>query len=109
MATKIRNVDAAEDLTSGSLRATLPGPVLPRNSRHSLTMIRPHHCPVCDAEFEPTAEIPKSLFPFCSDRCRSIDLLRWFDGRYKVVEDIDPQAAQILQHDPNIKVQDEPD
>ena len=26
--------------------------------------------------------------PFCSDRCRQIDLLRWCDGRYAIVETV---------------------
>ncbi|MEO2035222.1 MAG: DNA gyrase inhibitor YacG [Planctomycetaceae bacterium] len=70
-------------------------------------MIRPHRCPVCEREFPPNGEAAESLFPFCSSRCRSIDLYRWFDGRYKVVEDIDPQMAELLQHDPNMDVQDD--
>jgi endogenous inhibitor of DNA gyrase (YacG/DUF329 family) len=70
-------------------------------------MILSHQCPVCEREFEPNAENSESLFPFCSDRCRSIDLFRWFNGRYKVVEDIDPQTAALLQYDPNITVQDD--
>lgn len=70
-------------------------------------MIRPLRCPVCEREIPPNGEVAESLFPFCSDRCRSIDLYRWFDGRYKVVEDIDPHVAEILQHDPNIEVQDD--
>ena len=24
------------------------------------------------------------FFPFCSDRCRLLDLGKWFDGRYRV-------------------------
>jgi len=72
-------------------------------------MIRPHRCPVCESEFEPNKKKPESLFPFCSKRCRSIDLFRWFDDRYKVVEDLDPQTAEMLQYDPNITVQDDSD
>ncbi len=40
-------------------------------------------CPVCDAEVDldttPTV-------PFCSDRCRLIDLGRWLDEAYAVPE-----------------------
>lgn len=67
-------------------------------------MIRPHRCPVCDREFTPGDDAAESLFPFCSDRCRKVDLVRWWDGRYKIVEDIDPQMAELLQHDPGITV-----
>ena len=33
----------------------------------------------------------KSSYPFCSQRCSSIDLGRWFDGKYSIpsVEDLD--------------------
>ena len=72
-------------------------------------MIRPHQCPVCDQEFEPAGEQSSSLFPFCSDRCRSIDLLRWSDGRYRIVEDVDPEMAELMRHDPNITVEEESD
>lgn len=70
-------------------------------------MIRPHRCPVCEREFEPDGADAEALFPFCSDRCRKVDLFRWWDGRYKIVEDIDPQMAELLQHDPNISVDHE--
>ncbi|MCP4788403.1 MAG: DNA gyrase inhibitor YacG [Fuerstiella sp.] len=59
-------------------------------------MIRPHHCPVCEKAFPAAAAPDKSSFPFCSERCRKVDLLRWCDGRYAIVEEIDPQVAQFL-------------
>lgn len=39
-------------------------------------------CPICGQPFttESLAEWPS--FPFCSPRCRLIDLGRWADGRY---------------------------
>ena len=41
-------------------------------------------CPICGRSFEiaSIAELPS--FPFCSDRCRLIDLGRWIDGSYKI-------------------------
>lgn len=43
-------------------------------------------CPICR---KPSAErradeSGKSLYPFCSERCRLIDLGRWLDGVYQV-------------------------
>ncbi len=54
-------------------------------------MIRPQTCPVCNGELPPDAGSNSGLFPFCSKRCRQIDLLRWCDGRYAIVEPLDPQ------------------
>jgi uncharacterized protein len=41
-------------------------------------------CPICRRPFEvPTlADLP--TFPFCSERCRLIDLGRWIDGDYAI-------------------------
>jgi endogenous inhibitor of DNA gyrase (YacG/DUF329 family) len=36
-------------------------------------------CPICRKAFEPTAS--KSL-PFCSERCREVDLGRWLGENY---------------------------
>jgi len=38
-------------------------------------------CPSCGA-----AAVPRTdrAFPFCSERCRLIDLGRWLDGAYRV-------------------------
>ena len=45
-------------------------------------------CPICK---KPVEEPPKgvqagvrSAFPFCSERCKLIDLGRWLDGKYQV-------------------------
>jgi uncharacterized protein len=35
-------------------------------------------CPICEKLFAPEKS---AAMPFCSERCRSIDLGRWFDER----------------------------
>jgi uncharacterized protein len=43
-------------------------------------------CPTCKKHVrEPgaTEDLPK-FFPFCSDRCKLIDLGRWIDGKYQI-------------------------
>jgi len=43
-------------------------------------------CPTCKKPIEEPAageELPKH-FPFCSDRCKLVDLGRWLDGKYQV-------------------------
>jgi endogenous inhibitor of DNA gyrase (YacG/DUF329 family) len=38
-------------------------------------------CPICGRPLEgPITEWPR--FPFCSDKCKLIDLGRWLDGSY---------------------------
>ena len=36
-------------------------------------------CPVCGDSFEPDLSV---TMPFCSERCRQVDLGRWFDENY---------------------------
>jgi endogenous inhibitor of DNA gyrase (YacG/DUF329 family) len=39
-----------------------------------------HICPICR---RPVARDAKS-FPFCSERCKLVDLGRWLDGQYRI-------------------------
>ena len=41
-------------------------------------------CPICSKRFEIAIIDDLPSFPFCSARCRLIDLGRWIDGDYKV-------------------------
>lgn len=59
-------------------------------------MIRPQTCPVCGKELAIDASSSSSLFPFCSQRCRQVDLLRWNEGLYAIVEPLD---ARHLDHE----------
>lgn len=42
----------------------------------------PSCCPVCKKPAPPPAA--GGPFPFCSDRCRLLDLGKWLDGDYRV-------------------------
>lgn len=70
-------------------------------------MIKPHQCPICDKIFQVNDPQAQAQFPFCSSRCRQVDLLRWTEGRYAIVEDLDPLVAEFLKEDPDITVQGE--
>lgn len=58
-------------------------------------------CPICDTPVSPpdrSSPPAKSFFPFCSDRCRMVDLGRWLTGQYSIpgesaIED-EPEAAE---------------
>jgi uncharacterized protein len=39
-------------------------------------------CPVCGVPVGPLSE--NRVFPFCSARCRTIDLGHWLDERYRI-------------------------
>lgn len=46
-------------------------------------------CPICKKQFEP-GDSP--AVPFCSERCRTIDLGRWLDESYPMPVLRDPDA-----------------
>ena len=39
-------------------------------------------CPTCRSEARPRAQ--NAAFPFCSPRCKAIDLGKWFTEEYRV-------------------------
>lgn len=39
-------------------------------------------CPICDNEAPPRSE--NKAFPFCSKRCKAVDLGKWLGGQYAV-------------------------
>ena len=61
-------------------------------------------CPICKKPVD-EAEIgkPTSTFPFCSERCKLIDLGRWLDGKYQIPavegtsDDDDPHPPQAAR------------
>jgi uncharacterized protein len=46
-----------------------------------------YKCPICKKEFDALARHPEKnkYFPFCSERCKLIDLGAWLDAEYKVI------------------------
>jgi uncharacterized protein len=55
--------------------------------------LRTLHCPTCGMLVQPKGED----FPFCSDRCRKIDLGKWVMGAYKITSPvIDPEVLENL-------------
>jgi endogenous inhibitor of DNA gyrase (YacG/DUF329 family) len=45
-------------------------------------MTPPRRCPACRRPAPPRPG--NRAFPFCSDRCRLLDLGRWLDGAYRI-------------------------
>lgn len=48
-------------------------------------------CPTCEKEFAPPAS---EALPFCSERCRLIDLGRWLDEEQGLPSVPDPEADE---------------
>jgi endogenous inhibitor of DNA gyrase (YacG/DUF329 family) len=48
-------------------------------------VMKPVNCPTCKKAVEPDAK----SFPFCSERCRLVDLGNWLDGRYRIASQND--------------------
>ena len=44
-------------------------------------------CPICDRKMQGQGPAEWPQFPFCSDRCRLIDLGRWLGEDYRVHAD----------------------
>jgi endogenous inhibitor of DNA gyrase (YacG/DUF329 family) len=50
-------------------------------------------CPQCKKSFDETPQAdgrPSKFFPFCSSRCRQVDLGHWFSEDYKVTRPVSP-------------------
>ena len=62
--------------------------------RGEAEMVQKTVCPVCSKQLA-DASVQNPLFPFCSDRCRKIDLARWCDGRYAIVEELSSDQLQL--------------
>ena len=49
-------------------------------------------CAICKKQLQVEELGANSFRPFCSYRCRKVDFHRWWDGKYAIVEDVDPDA-----------------
>jgi endogenous inhibitor of DNA gyrase (YacG/DUF329 family) len=49
-------------------------------------------CPICHRPVpEPPSDGPRGVYPFCSDRCKLIDLGRWLGGAYQIPAEVTPE------------------
>ena len=53
-------------------------------------------CPNCNAEFDPRAT---EAMPFCSHRCREIDLGHWLEESYSLPHVPDPEDDETPPED----------
>jgi len=52
-------------------------------------------CPICKKPVTTNA----AEFPFCSERCRTIDLGKWASGKYVVSSPVQDISDEINEHD----------
>jgi len=65
---------------------------MPTKKKQSSKLLR---CPTCGSLVRTGDED----FPFCSDRCRKIDLGKWASGAYKITSPvIDPEVLEDLDN-----------
>lgn len=50
------------------------------------------HCPTCKAEAEVEADFPYR--PFCSQRCKQIDLGNWLSEHYRISRPLLPEDLE---------------
>lgn len=48
-------------------------------------------CPICGKP------VDRAHRPFCSARCKTIDLGRWLDGDYRLPSEDEPDEAEIIE------------
>jgi endogenous inhibitor of DNA gyrase (YacG/DUF329 family) len=59
-------------------------------------------CPIC----KKTVKGGDPEFPFCSDRCRTIDLGKWASGAYVIPSPVDDADEQIRESTPEDREED---
>jgi endogenous inhibitor of DNA gyrase (YacG/DUF329 family) len=58
-----------------------------------------HRCPVCHKTVKASAQEQSEeaeYFPFCSQRCKLIDLGAWLDAEYRITSKPQPQESGEL-------------
>lgn len=56
-------------------------------------------CPICKKHVEESGPDRGAWFPFCSQRCKLIDLGRWLGGKYQIPVDAEDQEAEEVREE----------
>jgi endogenous inhibitor of DNA gyrase (YacG/DUF329 family) len=60
-----------------------------------------YECPICEKVFKVDRPEDAPFRPFCSERCKLVDLGRWLDGTYRVSEPLKPEdLEELTEEDP---------
>lgn len=63
-------------------------------------------CPICGEVLQVGRREEAPYRPFCSQRCKLVDLGRWLDGTYRVSE---PLSPDVFSEDDSNPLNDDPD
>ncbi|MHC4691687.1 MAG: DNA gyrase inhibitor YacG [Planctomycetota bacterium] len=61
-----------------------------------------HKCPICHKTIKPKPEKKSEetkFYPFCSRRCKLVDLGVWLDAGYKISPPQEPDEPLYTNHD----------
>ena len=53
-----------------------------------------YECPTCRRETSVAHKDDAPWRPFCSERCKLVDLGRWLDGTYNISEPLTPEQIE---------------
>lgn len=56
-------------------------------------------CPTCGKRYEVASIDELKGFPFCSERCKLVDLGRWIDGAYALPDPGLPDPSAVVEED----------
>lgn len=59
--------------------------------------MRTFKCPICNKEIQLERLSDQPFFPFCSDRCKLIDLGRWIDGTYQISRELNEEELEQIE------------
>ncbi len=59
--------------------------------------MRSFNCPICGKIYEIERLSDQPSFPFCSDRCKLVDLGRWIDGSYLISRELNEDEQIQLE------------
>jgi endogenous inhibitor of DNA gyrase (YacG/DUF329 family) len=69
----------------------------PDDANHKQTRSRQFRCPTCKRIIKPSQEDYSErvrFYPFCSERCRLIDLGAWLDADYRIPSRPDEESEK---------------
>ena len=56
-------------------------------------------CPICDKRMDNQGPKEWPAWPFCSERCRLVDLGNWLDGKYAIASTNDERKPDGEEED----------